>query len=315
MEDLSSLKRKFLEHSELEKGQSDLTIENYSRYIDRFLEFLSGYVKKNQLLPKDIDQESIHQYRLYVNRLKDQNHKELKKITQNYHLIALRAFLRYLAWLGIETLSPEKVPVAKSSDREVSFLEESDLLKIFSAPDVTTLAGLRDRAILQTLFSTGLRVSELVSLDIDDVNYERGEAAIRGKGKKLRVVFFSNDALEAIDQYIKNRGYKKRDEGSRSPEGQEEPLFCSKIGKRLTARSIERIVAKYAVLAGITKPVTPHTLRHSFATDLLISGADLRSVQALLGHSSVTTTQIYTHVTDQHLKEVHQKFHQKKDKS
>lgn len=315
MEDLYSLKRKFLEYAELEKGQADLTIENYSRYLDRFLNFLIEDKKTKELKPKDIDQDVVHRYRLWVNRFKDQNNKELKKITQNYHLIALRAFLRYLAWLGVDSLTPEKVPVAKSADREVDFLEFDEIKKMFKMPDTTALLGLRDRAILETLFSTGLRVSELVALNLSSINFERGEAAIVGKGKKLRVVFFSKDALYQLDQYIKNRGYSKKEEGSLRGSKEDEPLFCSKNKERLTSRSIERIVQKYAILAGITKPVTPHTLRHSFATDLLISGADLRSVQAMLGHSSVTTTQIYTHVTDQHLKEVHEKFHQKKSEA
>ena len=315
MADLFSLKRQFLEHSELEKGQADLTIENYSRYLDRFLNFLAEEKKKEKLKPSDIDQDAVHRYRLWVNRLRDQNNKELKKITQNYHLIAVRAFLRYLAWLGIDSLSPEKVPVAKSVDREVDFLESDEIEKVFDMPDLKTLSGLRDRAILETLFSTGLRVSELVALNLLTINFERGEAAISGKGKKIRVVFFSESTLYYLDQYIKNRGYRRKEEGSLKQNKEDEPLFCSKKGERLTSRSIERIVQKYAALAGITKPVTPHTLRHSFATDLLISGADLRSVQAMLGHSSVTTTQIYTHVTDQHLKEIHQKFHQKKSEA
>lgn len=315
MKDLFELKREFLEHCEIEKGQSALTIDNYGRYLERFLDFLVKELSKEEikttlLTPELIDQEIVRKYRLYVNRLKDQNGRELKSSTENYHMLALRAFLRYLAWRGIRSLSPEKVPIAKQGDREISFLEADEVKSIIGKPDTRKLSGLRDKAILELLFSTGLRVSELVSLNTDDINFERGEISVLGKGKKIRVVFLSPEALEIVDQYLKNRGFKKPIPGSLN-QSIEDPLFLSRKEDRLTVRSIERIVAKYAAMAGITKKVSPHTLRHSFATDLLIAGADIRSVQSMLGHSSITTTQVYTHVTDQHLREIHQKFHGK----
>lgn len=321
MSNLYDLKREFLEYCELDKGRSSLTTQNYDRYIDRFLDFLSGqipnkpnpekkYVKNKNIFPADVTQEVVRRYRLYVNRLKDQEGHDLKSITQNYHIIALRAFLRYLAWRGIETLSAEKVPVAKQGDREINFLESAEINNILAMTNTETISGLRDRAMMEVLFSTGMRVSELVNLDTDDINFERGEIAVLGKGKKIRVVFLSKEALSWIDQYIKNRGFKRPEH---TPGGAvfDDPLFLSKKGDRITVRSVERIVKKYAELAGITKSVSPHTLRHSFATDLLIAGADIRSVQSMLGHSSITTTQVYTHVTDQHLKEVHDRFHGK----
>ncbi len=309
MKTLSELKREFLEHCELEKGQSALTVDNYSRYIDRFLDFLAGDDRAS-LQSSDITQEIIHKYRLHVNRLKDMQGQPLKKSTENYHMLAVRAFLRYLAWRGITSLSPEKVPVAKSEDREITFLEGQEVKTIIDTPNTAKISGLRDRAILEFLFSTGLRVSELARLNTDDINSQRGEISVLGKGKKIRVVFLSSDALNTVDQYLKNRGFIRPEAGTFKRD-QQEPLFLSKRQERLTVRSIERIVKKYAERAGITKKVSPHTLRHSFATDLLMAGADIRSVQSMLGHSSITTTQVYTHVTDQHLREVHQKFHGK----
>lgn len=346
--DLYALKREFLEYCELDKGQSVLTISNYDRYLSKFLEWLGGYKSASlqaskpvsqsaqitprveethtpggspqgdyslrptsyALQPMDITQEAVREYRLYVNRLKDSKNRELKTNTQNYHMISVRAFLRYLAFRGINSLSPEKITIGRTGDREIIFLESLELKKMLSAPDTSELAGLRDRAILELLFSTGLRVSELASLDVDDLNFERGEIAVLGKGKKMRVVFISNEAFYWLDQYLKNRGYEKKNDGSLTSE-KNIPVFISQKHTRLTVRSIERIVHKYSVKVGISKKVSPHTLRHSFATDLLISGADIRSVQSLLGHSSITTTQVYTHVTDQHLHEIHDKFHGK----
>ena len=320
MEDLYTLKRQFLEHCELEKNQSELTIGSYNRYIDRFLEYVRQELEamrqetKGEIIdtkaksaePKDVTQELVRKYRLHVNRLKDQQGQELKKTTQNYHMLALRAFLRYLAYRGIDTLSPEKVPVAKADEREISFLEGDEVRQILTIPGDDE-AGLRDKAILELLFSTGLRVSEMVSLDVEDLNFDRDEIAVLGKGKKFRVVFLSESAKSAITGYLALRGYDMKN----LPKGLESPLFISSKQTRLGVRSVERIVSKYAKRAGITKAVTPHTLRHSFATDLLIGGADIRSVQSMLGHSSITTTQVYTHVTDQHLRETHKKFHGK----
>jgi site-specific recombinase XerD len=317
MININGLNRQFLEHCELDKNQADLTIENYGRYLDRFINYLEEKIGKKSadISAKEITQETAREYRLYVNRLKDREGRQLKSSTENYHMIALRAFLRYLAWRGIESLSPEKVAVAKTGDREVSFLEQEDLSKLLESVDTSEKQGMRNRAIMEVLFSTGLRVSELVSLDYEDINFERGEIAVMGKGKKIRVVFLSQTALYWLDQYIKNYGFKMRSSVAGSNIVKQTPLFLSKKGERLTVRSIERIVSKSASAAGITKKVSPHTLRHSFATDLLIGGADIRSVQSMLGHSSITTTQIYTHVTDQHLREIHHKHHNRNSKS
>jgi site-specific recombinase XerD len=313
--DLFKLKREFLEHCELEKGQSVLTINSYSRYLDRFFVFLDEQKKeanrseettKESIQASDITPEVVREYRLHINRLKDREGNELKRVTQNYHMLALRAFLRYLAWRGISSLSPEKIPVARAQDREINFLESDEVKNIIDIPDDSAL-GLRDKAILETLFSTGMRVSELVSLNVAKINLDRGEISVLGKGKKVRVVFLSDTAKELLSQYLKSRSYNL----TSLQDYQDIPLFVSNRGGRLTARSIERMVKKCANLAGITKKVSPHTLRHSFATDLLIAGADIRSVQSMLGHSSITTTQVYTHVTDQHLRDIHQKFHGK----
>jgi len=315
--DLYKLKREFLEHCELEKGQSLLTVNSYDRHLERFFEFLKTNVanesEKNkeekpvEFGPQLITQELARVYRLHINRLKGRDGRELKKSTQNYHMLALRAFLRYLAWRGIPTLSPEKIPISKTGDREIHFLESEEVKNIINMPSDDSAMGLRDRAILDTLFSTGLRVSELVGLNIDTISLERGEIAVLGKGKKMRVVFLSDGARDLIYQYLVSRGY-----GDKLGKLEAQiPLFISNRGSRLTVRSIERLVKKYANLAGISKKVSPHTLRHSFATDLLIAGADIRSVQSMLGHSSISTTQVYTHITDQHLHEIHQKFHGK----
>lgn len=335
MKDLFELKREFLEYSELDKGQSGLTISGYDRYLGRFFAFLEKQKKDvilngseeskyndpidpsliaqddkiatcdSELYPSDITQEVIRQYRLHVNRLKDKKGQELKSTTQNYHILAVRAFLRYLAFRGIESLSPEKVSIAKTGDREITFLESDELKSILESPDTTDLYGLRDRAIMETLFSTGLRVSELAALSTDQLNFDRGEIAVLGKGRKMRVVFLSEGAIDWLYQYLMNRGVN----AGGGSEGQ--PVFISQKNTRLSVRAIEKVLEKYSRKAGMIKKVSPHTLRHSFATDLLISGADVRSVQSLLGHSSITTTQVYTHVTDQHLHDVHQKFHGK----
>ncbi|MFA5926727.1 MAG: site-specific tyrosine recombinase/integron integrase [Patescibacteria group bacterium] len=310
MKDLFDLKREFLEYCELDKGQSALTIENYDRYLGRFLEWLKTQRSGEQLVPSMIDQEIVRQYKLYVNRLKEPAGHGLKKVTQNYHVISLRAFLRYLAFRGVNSLSPEKVSLAKIGDREINFLQGGEVSSIFNSLDTSKLVGLRDRAILAVLFSTGMRVSELVSLDLDDINLESGEIAVLGKGRKLRVVFLSGEAKQWLEQYIKNRGFTKPEEGSLSGKTSE-PLFISPKNDRISVRTVQRIVERCAKKAGVLKHVSPHTLRHSFATDLLMAGADIRSVQSLLGHSSITTTQVYTHVTDQHLREVHQAFHGK----
>jgi len=301
--DINELKNRYLEHLEIEKGASQRTLQNYKRYLERFLTW--SKIQNAQ----DIDQELVRQYRLYLNRLHE---GDLKKVTQNYHLIALRGFLRYLAKHDIKTLSPEKIELAKNEQREIEILNEEELKRLLEMPIVAQgnqknlLTRLRDKAMLETLFSTGLRVSELCSLDREKINLEKGEFSIKGKGGKIRVVFLSEKAKEFLKKYLDKRI-------------DVDPALFIRIKKgamqsnlRLTPRSIQRIVQKWATIAGIIKQITPHTLRHSFATDLLAGGADLRSVQALLGHANIATTQIYTHITDKGLKEIHQKFHDKK---
>ena len=239
----------------------------------------------------------------------DEQGRPLKKVTQNYHIIAIRGFLKYLAKRDIKTIPAEKVELGKQEEREVTFLEPAELRRLLQAPEGTSLSSLRDRAILETLFSTGLRVSELCSLNRDEIDINRGEFAVRGKGNKLRLVFLSEPAKAALASYLDKRNDAHEALFIRIPRNER---FEKYEDLRLTPRSVQRIIKKYAVIAGIVgKKVSPHALRHSFATDLLRSGADIRSVQALLGHSSVTTTQIYTHVTDKQLREVHQRFHGK----
>lgn len=309
MKDLWQLKRDFLEYTELEKGQSLLTVSNYDRYITKFITWLEAETEKEKkqdneekivLTPELITEEKIKEYRLYLNRLSDKSGRPLKRSTQNYHIITLRAFLGFLAIKGVPSLSPQKVVLAKSEERKVEFLEANDIIELIKMPNIGSFKGLRDRLILELLFSTGLRVSELAHLNVGDINLERDEIPVRGKGGKVRVVFLSDSAHQILEAYIKLIG------------GTEELILNKLGGDRLTVRSIERIVAKYAKAAGITKRVSPHTLRHTFATDLLINGADLRSVQSLLGHANVSTTQIYTHVTDQHLRDIHKAFHGKR---
>lgn len=303
---LKSLIKDYLEYLEIEKNRSQKTIENYWHYLERFF----NWAEINQ--PQEISAEMIRQYRLYLNRLKDKDEKNLKKITQNYHLIALRGFLKYLSKRGIESLSAEQIELAKQEERQVDFLEGDDLERLLKAPEGSNLDGLRDKAILETLFSTGLRVSELCFLNRDEIDLDKGEFSVKGKGGKIRVVFLSEMAKKALKDYLEKRIDVDPALFIRIPRGRK-PLFHKFSNLRLTPRSIQRIIKKYAVKAGIVgKRVTPHVLRHSFSTDLLRGGADLRSVQALLGHASITTTQIYTHVTDKHLREIHQAFHRKK---
>lgn len=304
--DIKTLKIQYLEHLEIEKNRSPKTLENYGRYLDRFL----GFAKIASA--GDISEDLIRQYRLHLNRLKDDEGNPLKKITQNYHIIALRNFLKYLAKRGVRCVPAEKVELGKQEDREVVFLEADELERLLKAPDNSTdLDDLRDRAILSTLFSTGMRVSELCSLDRDKVDVNGGEISIRGKGSKIRLVFLSDQTKKDLSEYLKKRADVDEAMFIRLPRAKN--ALAKESNLRLTSRSIQRIIKKYATKAGIIgKNVSPHSLRHSYATDLLRNGADIRSVQALLGHSSVTTTQIYTHVTDKQLKEVHQKFHNKK---
>lgn len=293
----------FLEHLEIEQNRSQKTIANYDHYLTRLIDY-AGDIKVS-----DIDTELIRKWRLWLNRLGTNVSDELQKTTQNYHLIALRSFLKYCAKRNIPALAADKVELARTQRKQVTFLNPEELERLFNQPDTNTVAGLRDRAILELLFSSGLRVSELVGLNRDHINLKRREFMVRGKGQKDRPIFISPAAAEWIAAYVSKRTDNVL------------PLFVRLGGtkqadtsgnlKRLTARSIQRMVSKYALLAGITKHVSPHTLRHSFATDLLMNGADLRSVQAMLGHSNIATTQIYTHVTDPHLKAVHEQFHRK----
>lgn len=295
----------FLEYLELEQNRSAKTIQNYSHYLMRLSDF-AGDVRL-----AEIDAELIRKWRLWLNRLGTNTSDELSKVTQNYHLIALRSFLRFCVKREWPAISPDKIELAKTKRPQVTFLTPEELDRLAAQPKLDTVVGLRDRAIIELLFSSGLRVSELVGLDRDHINLGRREFMVRGKGQKDRPIFISEKAAEWIRQYL-----DKRQDNTK-------PLFIRYSGNkqvdlsgnyhRLTARSIQRMVARYALLAGITKHVSPHTLRHSFATDLLMNGADLRSVQAMLGHSNIATTQIYTHVTDPHLKEVHAKFHRKVD--
>jgi len=280
--ELERLKREFLEHTEIEKGRSLNTVRNYDHYLSVFLEY------SKVRLPKDITGTLIREYRLWLNR------KDLKKKTQNYYLIALRAFLKYLAKRGLKTLSPEVIELAKVGERSIDLITSEELVRLLNAPDTSALSGLRDKAILETLFSTGLRVSELCSLP-RDLDLASDEFAVRGKGEKVRVVFLSEKAKDSIRKYLSNR--KDLDNDQMFP---------------VTPRSVQRIIKYYAIKAGISKKVTPHVVRHMFATDLLSNGADLRSVQMLLGHANITTTQIYTHVTDKQLKDTHKKFHSRR---
>ncbi len=304
---LEQMKREFLEYIEIEKGRSLKTVENYDRYITRFITF----AKISS--PEDINDDIVREFRLFLNRQPVSLSKKLarietlKKKTQNYYLIALRSFLKYMMKRGIKSLPPDRIELAKVSDRSLDLISGDELNRLLNTPIGDDIKSLRDKAILELLFSTGLRVSELCSLPVD-LDLSQDEFSVRGKGDKVRVVFLSDSAKDAVKKYLKARSHIV--EGA---------LFIntSKVestenGKRITPRSIERIIKFYATKAGISKKVTPHVIRHSFATDLLSNGADLRSVQALLGHANIGTTQIYTHVTDSHLKEVHKKYHGRK---
>jgi len=293
----------FLDYLEIEKNRSPKTIENYAHYLSRFAEF-STHKGTKRFSPALITLPLIRKYRLYLNHTKDATGKLLKLITQNYHIIALRAFLKFLAKQDVKSLPAEKIELAKTSERQIDFLSLEELNSIFKAvPHDDKLESLRNLTILTVLFSTGLRVSELTHLTRKHIDLKRGEFMVRGKGDKPRVVFLSSEAKELLQKY-----FNRRTDNA-------EAVFISHAGatphEPLTPRSIQRIVQKYATLAGLAKKVTPHVLRHSFATDLLINGADIRSVQVMLGHSSITTTQIYTHITNPQLKEVHRNFHNK----
>lgn len=298
---LSELIMDFVESLEVERGRSQRTAETYHLYLERLIEY-GGDITVDK-----ITSEYIRKYRLWLNRYENSNGEALSQITQSYHLIALRSFLKYCSKRDIETLTPEKIELPRVARKQVSFLDGNEVERLITTIDLDTPSGLRDRAIVELLFSSGLRVSELCNLNRDHINLERGEFMVRGKGQKDRPVFVSPEATEWLAKYLETRtdsaiplfirysGFKTGDERGES--------------FRLSPRSVQRAVSQYAKLAGITKHVSPHTLRHAFATDLLMNGADLRSVQSMLGHSNISTTQVYTHVTDQHLKEVHRAFH------
>jgi len=294
--------KEFLQYCEVTKNRSEKTIENYNHYLKRFLDFLS-----EDLDPRDLTLQKIQNYRLYLNRFLDDKGKKLSIKTQNYHIIAVRAFLKYLIKHDIKTLAPEKIDLSTIPKRSVEVLSREELERLFSAVDLTKKMGYRDKAILETLYSTGLRVSELHNLNREQVDLKRREFMVRGKGKKPRIIFLSKRAAKIIQDYLKTREDNFAPLFINSLRGKEDILADEK--RRLSTVSIEKIVRKYALKAGIIKKVTPHTLRHSYATELLINGADIRSVQEMLGHSSITTTQIYTHVTDKALKLVHEKYH------
>jgi site-specific recombinase XerD len=307
---LKNLKDEFLQYIEIEKGRSALTVRNYEHYLSRFLEF----IKTDS--PSGISEAMMRNYRIYLNRLQARDAKKgqaietLDKKTQNYHLIALRAFLKYLRRQGVQSYDPERIELAKTSERELDLITERELNELLSAPDLSTIAGLRDKAILELFFSTGLRVSELCSLD-RDIDLHNGEISVRGKGGKIRVVFISGSAAEAVKNYLKAR--VDIDEAmfiDHSPRAHSRMVKEESV--RLTPRSVERVVNKYATIAGIAKKCTPHVIRHSFATDLLYNGADLRTVQMMLGHASIATTQIYTNVTNKFLRDQYEKFHSKR---
>jgi site-specific recombinase XerD len=299
----SKAKTDFLEYLEIEQNRSQRTLENYDHYLTRLIDF-AGDIKIS-----DIDAELVRKWRLWLNRLGTNTSDELSKSTQNYHLIALRGFLKFCAKRDVPAMTADKIELARTVRKQVTFLDADEVARLFAQTEISKDVGLRDRAILELLFSSGLRVSELVGLDIEHINLKRREFMVRGKGQKDRPVFISPEAVKWVDHYLQKRSDNTK------------PLFIRYSGTkrvdltgnfhRLTARSVQRMIKRYALMAGITKSVTPHTLRHSFATDLLMNGADLRSVQALLGHSNISTTQIYTHVTDPYLKEVHSKFHRK----
>lgn len=319
--DIASLIKDFLEYLEIERNVSQLTIRNYSHYLNRFLGFLSPQspsplssgeaVKIQPISVKNITAESIRQYRLYLSRYVDEHGLSLKRVTQNYHLIALRSFLKYLAKRDIASVSADKIDLPKAESRSLKFLERDMVDRLLGMPELSSVEGRRDKAILEVLFSTGLRVSELVKLNRDHINLERKEFGVIGKGRRARVVFLSDAAVKWLHDYLATR------------DDDMPPLFIRYSGKtpdandrtgetiRLTARSVQRLVEKYVKKAKLPIKITPHGLRHSFATDLLSGGADLRAIQEMLGHKNVSTTQIYTHITNPQLKTIHEKFHRK----
>ena len=308
--DISELVADFLESLEIEKGRSTKTVENYGLYLARFIDLITEDFEGQEMIkPSDITPEILRRFRLKLNRFSDNQNKErLSALTQSYHLIALRGFFKYLAKRGIKSLDPSLIDLPRAAKKQVTFLHFDEIERLLAEIPLDTESGLRDRAIIELLFSGGLRVSELCSLNRDSINLERREFMVRGKGKKDRPIFIDKSTAECIEDYLNMRTDTLPALFLNNSANQQIPSTSGDF-RRLTPRSIERIVQKYTRLARITKHVTPHTMRHSFATDLLMNGADIRSVQSLLGHANISTTQIYTHITDPHLKEVHEKFH------
>ena len=299
--------RQFLEYLEVEKGFSPLTIRNYKHYLSRFVDWLSG--KGIRLTLRDINPELVRQYRVYLSRLSDGKGGTLSRKTQGYHAIALRSFLRWLIKNDYKVMSPDKIDLPKIGDRQIKFLTGEQVDRLLNAPSLSKINGKRDKAILEVFYSTGLRVSELVRLDRDKVDLERREFGIIGKGGRARVVFLSSRAAKWVKDYLKVRKdrYKPlfiRHKGKMDPSVPDEKM-------RLTPRSVQRMIKKYARKIRLPVDATPHVIRHSFATDLLMAGADIRSVQEMLGHKNIQTTQIYTHVTHRHLRDIHSAFHGK----
>ena len=306
---ISDLIEDFLEHLEIESGRSQKTIENYRLYLERFLEIATEILNKDDVKASDINKEVLRKYRLKLNRYgSDNGGDDLKTITQAYHLIALRGFFKYLSRREIKSLDPSLIELPHVVRKQVTFLHFDEVEDMLEQIDLSTESGLRDRAIIELLYSGGLRVSELVGLNRDSINLAKREFMVRGKGSKDRPIFISEACADRVQDYLDARTDSLPAlflNNSRNLQA----VDTSGNYRRITARSVERIVEKYARMAGITKHVSPHTLRHSFATDLLMNGADIRAVQSMLGHADISTTQIYTHVTDAHLREVHEKFH------
>jgi len=321
----------FLEYLEIEKNVSKLTIRNYRHYLHRFWAFLAGQnhfpasqiealnpqVEKAVMLSLDsvshkaIDKESIHEFRLFLSRYADEHGITLKRVTQNYHLIAIRSFLKFLLKKDIMVLPPEKIDLSKAESRSIKFLERDQIESLLARPELSKKEGLRDKAILEVLFSTGLRVSELVSLNRDQINLERREFGVIGKGRRPRVVFLSESSAGWLEKYLKSRDDNSKAVFIRYAGKTPDPASKSGEDLRLTARSVQRLVEKYVKKARLPLKITPHGLRHSFATDMLTNGADLRAIQEMLGHKNVSTTQIYTHITNPQLKAIHDRFHRK----
>lgn len=306
---------RYLEFCEVEKNLSQNTVKMYHFYLTDFSDWMKSFLQKDEIYPTDIDSDLIRKYRLDLNRrISTKSREEFKKSTQKTFLVAIRAFLKYLiVEENVDVISPDQIILGKSDDRVPKVLDDDQLKRLFEVQDLNKRSGLRDRALLETLFSTGLRVSELVNLDVDSINLNTGEFTVIGKGRKARIVYLSNTAINWLKRYLSTRNDAFK------------PLFLRYSGKkmdeddydgdslRLTVRSVQRLVKKYTLRAGIAIDATPHTLRHSFATGLLKEGADLRSVQELLGHSNVSTTQIYTHITNKQLKDIHKRFHKDVD--